>query len=279
MAEDDKELFDSAFEEQAIDTPAPEQAPAQPRDEHGRFAAKAQEQEQSALDEDQEQAPVQQQEPEQKPQGIPSWRLKEEAEAKRAAEERALAAERRMAELERRIEEMGRKPEPEKPTPEIWDDPRAFVQAEISPIQTQMQSAIQQLAKETAIVRHTEAVVTEAERAFMQSMADRTLDPADYNRVVNSQNRYSAAVEWYKRSQTLQKVGNDPEAWLEAEMERRLADPEYQAKVMERIRGTAQQQRPVTQLPPSLNKMTRAGGHPDGDDESDAGLLKSALRR
>lgn len=277
MAEDEKELFDSAFQDEVIDTPEKVEAPeaGQPRDEQGRFAAKAQE----PVEEDIPQQ-AQQSETEQKlEKGIPSFRLKEEADARRAAEERALAAERRMSDLERRIEEMGRKPEPEKPTPEIWDDPRAFVQAELNPIQTQLQTAIQQLAKETAIVRHTEAVVTEAEQAFMRAMQDRTLDPADFNRVVSSQNRYSAAVEWYKRSQTLQKVGNDPDAWLEAEMERRLADPEYQAKVMERIRGTAQQQRPVTQLPPSLNKTTRAGTHPDGEDESDAGLLKSALRR
>lgn len=277
MAEDDKELFESAFQDEApeqVATPEPEIPQERPRDEHGRFAPKAQE-------EAQQPAPVLEK-PEPKTEGIPSWRLKEEAEARRAADERANRLEREMAELRQQVtQQSSKKAEPEQPAPEPWDPGYTeYVQNQAAAaVQSRYEAAIQAMAKETAYARHTEEVVSAAEKAFVEANNSRTLDQADFHRVMNAPNRYSAVVEWHKRQQVFSTVGNDPNAWLEKQLEERLKDPAYQAQLIERIRGTAQPgTRPVTQLPPSLNKATRAAASAE-DDDSDAGLLKSALRR
>lgn len=276
MAEDDKELFESAFQDEApVETPEPEAPQERPRDEHGRFANKAQE-------EAEQPAPLLEK-PEPKTEGIPSWRLKEEAEARRAAEDRASRLDREMAELRQQVAQSSKKAEPEQPAPEPWDPGYTqYVQNQAaSAVEARYETAIQAMAKETAFARHTEDVVTAAEKAFVEANNSRTLDQADFNRVMNAPNRYSAVVDWHKRQQVYSTVGNDPNAWLEKQLDERLKDPAYQAQLIERIRGTAQPQpgtRPVTQLPPSLNRATRAVSSAE-DDDSDAGLLKSALRR
>lgn len=282
MAEDDKELFASAFQDEApepdkVETPEPEQQ-ERPRDEQGRFAPKARE-------ESAEPAKTEPEKPEPKQsEGIPSWRLKEEAEARRAAEERASRVERELAEIRQQLARQEKKAEPEQPAPEPWDTGYTeYVLAQATAkLEERYSQALLSLAKETAIARHTEEVVSAAEKAFIEAAQNRTLDQADFHRVMNAPNRYAAAVEWHKRQQVMNTVGPDPNAWLEKQLEERLKDPAYQAQLLERIRGTAQQesqQRPLTQLPPSLNRATRASPSAEDDDESDAGLLKSALRR
>jgi len=59
-----------------------------------------------------------------------------------------------------------------------------------------------------------------------------------------------------------------------------MKDAAFQSKLLERIRGQAQQRPSATQLPPSLNRATTASAPQDDDDDgTEAGLLKSALRR
>src|SRR5690606_4437628 len=88
-----------------------------PRDEQGRFAPKAQEEPvQQPVNPEPEQQPTEPKQP-----GIPPYRLKEEADARRAAEERASRIEREMAELRQQITQSTKKAEPEQPAPEPWD--------------------------------------------------------------------------------------------------------------------------------------------------------------
>ena len=92
---------------------------------------------------------------------------------------------------------------------------------------------------------------------------------------------YGDIMKWHKKQTIFSTIGDDPEAFVERQIEERLKDPTYQAKVLERIRGTAQS-RPstVTPLPPSINRATSAAAlSGDDEDESEAGLLQSALRR
>jgi C4-dicarboxylate-specific signal transduction histidine kinase len=52
-------------------------------------------------------------------------------------------------------------------------------------------------------------------------MQSQKLDPADYQKVVSSPNRYAAAVQWHKRQQAQAEIGDDPAAFrakLEAEI-------------------------------------------------------------
>lgn len=253
------------------------------RDEHGRFAPKAGEPEVTA------EQPVEG--AEETVGNIPPAALAASRQKAREKEQEADQLRTQLAELRGQVDVLTRqtrqpqvapKVEEAKPTPEIWEDPNGFVQAALSPVQQAIQKQMLAFAKDVAIMRHTEEKVTAAEQAFMQAAQSRTLDPADYDRVLGSQNRYSACVEWHQRQQTLSTVGNDPNAWLEAEIEKRLADPAHQGKFLERIQATASQNatrsNPNVKLPPSLTRLPAGGNAAAEADMSDAGLFSHATR-
>jgi hypothetical protein len=91
----------------------------------------------------------------------------------------------------------------------------------VSPQFQQIQSTLQAIAKDNAITRFTEETVDTAEQAFLSAMQSQKLDPTDYQKVVNSPNRYAAAVQWHKQQLAKQEIGDDPAAYrakLEAEI-------------------------------------------------------------
>lgn len=285
MADDDKELFDSALTDETPEIEAPQvEAPepeAPPRDEHGRFAPKAKEVE--PKEEEAPQPEVKQPEVEQpKSEGIPPWRLKEEADARRAAEERARQYER---DLEAMRQQIAQNKQPEK-VPDIFEDPNAFVdygvRSAVDPVKQEITQLREFYSRREAEREFGADKVKAAYDAIGQGLQSR--DPesiAIYQRAMQSLDPYGEIVRWHQKTTVFSQIGSDPNAWLEKQLEERLKDPAYQAKLMERIRGNVQPaQRPITQLPPSLNKATSAASNEDdGEDNSDAGLLKSALRR
>jgi hypothetical protein len=122
--------------------------------------------------------------------------------------------------------------------------------------------------------------VDAAEQAFLKAMNDRSLDPMEYEQVVQSPNRYDAVVQWHRRTQTFSQVGDDPAAWFEKQLEAKLADPAFQASLMEKVKGVAKPG--AVKLPPSLSKVTSAasnGGSTVDGDMSDASLFAQAMRR
>jgi hypothetical protein len=64
------------------------------------------------------------------------------------------------------------------------------------------------------------------------------------------------------------------------QFEARMADPQFQAKVLEKVRGDAPKRPAVTSLPPSLSKATAAAGNREEPlgDMSDASLFAYAMR-
>lgn len=292
MANDDKDIWESAATElPEQDAPQPEGGQQQPvetpetlRDERGRFAPKA--------DAGNEPAPVQeaqaeQPQPEAKEtsQGIPPWRLREEAEARRAAEERARQIEQDMLALRQQIAQQ--QPQTPETPPDIFEDAAAFVdhrnRAAIDPIKSEVQSLREFYSQRDAVREHGAEKVQAAFTALDQ--AAKSGDPeaqAAVARVKSSLDPFGDIVKWHQKQTIFSTIGPDPEAFIERTLEERLKDPAYQAKLLERIRGSAQA-RPssVTQLPPSLNRATSVApvGAQEDDDDSDAGLLNSALRR
>lgn len=274
MADDDQAIWDSASTETEVVTEAPviETTEQAARDERGRFAAKAEE----------PAVPVTTEQPQPKDtgQGIPPWRLKEEADARRAAEERATNYERMLADLQRQSKE------PKQPVPDIFEDAQGFVDHRtgeaINPVKNEINQLREFYSQRDAIRSHGADKVNAAYQALDQ--AAKTGDPeaqAVVQRVKKSLDPYGEMVGWHQNKTILSEIGNDPNAYVERQLEERLKDPAYQAKVLERIRGAAQA-RPsvVTPLPPSLNRATSAAPPgADGEDDSDAGLLRSALRR
>ncbi len=271
--ENDKDIWDSALTdiEPEVDQveeiqPEPEQPEtiAVARDEHGRFAPKPE--------------PVEAKEqPQPEPErGPPAWRLKEEADARRSAEQRA-------AQLEQQLQQFMRQQEQAKPAPDIFENPGAFVdqgvKTAVDPIKQEIGQLREFYSQREAVREHGAEKVKAAYDWIAQGMQSR--DPermAIYNRAMGSFDPYGEIVSSHAKQSLFEQIGTDPNAYVEKQLEERLKDPAYQAKLLERIRG-ATQARPssITQLPPSLGRVS--GGVPrtaDDDDDSDAGLFRQA---
>ena len=271
--------LDEILAEQESET----QAETQARDDHGRFAPKVEQPEVVA------ETPVEEPEPqpEVEPTRVPQQALHAAREKAREKDAENEQLRRELAELRGQVHaytQQAHKPaetEPPKP-PEYWDDPAGFVQSQISPVQKGVREQLMYNARLVASHVHGAGVVDSAVDEFERLRQTQQLDPAEHHRIMTSPNPFDAAVAWHKRNQTLQRVGSDPDAWLEAEMEKRLADPAYQAKFLEKIKGTAaantSRSNPVTSLPPSLNRLPAGGNVADENDASDAALFSFAMR-
>jgi len=127
------------------------------------------------------------------------------------------------AQWERRIASIleSVKPKQEQAQPDWYENPNAAAQHAIAPQLEQFQAVLNANAKLIAGTKFGDSDVQEAEDAFVQAVQSQTLDPADYHKVVNSPNRYAAAVQWHKRQKAQAEIGDDPAAFrakLEAEI-------------------------------------------------------------
>jgi hypothetical protein len=195
---------------------------------------------------------------------IPSWRLREEAEARRVAEERARTLQARMEQ----IEAHWRQQQGSQQTPSWFEDPQAAMRAALEeynrPILKARHDFEMKMSREMAEYRYGPEAVNLAEKFFMDARAKGILDPLDHERVVSAPNRFSAVVEWYKRLYSLHTVGDDPEAWYRKRRDAELADPKFQAEYLGRIRGDAATRPGMTELPPTLSRSTTAAGNGAG---------------
>ncbi len=216
---------------------------------------------------------------------IPPARLREEAEARRKAE-------RELDELRGRLAAMEERNKPaEKPkAPDFWEDPNAFVQTALSPMEERFQSQVQEMrehfSKQTAVAQHGAEVVKAAEEAVEAAL--RQLPPEQQAQMRAARGKdldpYGEMVKWNKQRMAMQEVGPDPAAYKTRVLEEAMKDPEFQKRVIEAARGQAQQTnntitRPAVSTLPSLSKVG-AVALPDGQDEaSDNELFASITKR
>jgi hypothetical protein len=209
---------------------------------------------------------------------IPPWRLREESEARRVAEERNRQLEERLNQIATHLKQN------EKP-PNFFEDPnkvtQEMIQRSLQPVVEEQRRSMMYLSKMVASQAHGGDKVETAEQAFLEGMKAGSLDPADYERVVTSPNRYDAVVQWHKRQTVLTSVGDDPNAWFEKQLEAKMADPTFQAKMLEKVRGGAATRPGATTLPPSLSRVTAAAANGNGKltqaDMSDENLFSFAM--
>lgn len=216
---------------------------------------------------------------------IPSWRLREEAEARRAAETRAQALERRLIELETHARQAR---EGEK-KPDFFENPdiavRTMLQQALEPIAREFRDGQMYNSRMVANNIHGADKVAEAERAFLEARDNQTLDPVDYERVVQSPNRWDAAVAWHRQQSVRATVGDDPEAYFNARLSERLKDPAFRAELVKQMQGGSGRVPTEVRLPPSLSKATSVADATEGaepertGDMSDASLFDYAFRR
>jgi hypothetical protein len=256
------EIFDNAFTPEAEtpkdEAPVTEVPKTDGRDpETGQFTAKETKETPEAADpKDQKQEEVGQ---------IPSWRLKEEADARRAAESERdkfksdlSAMQQRMAALEK----------PQQQKQEVIDpllDPEGFRKSMQDSFNSELQKITLNNNLAIAHVRHGDtfekaysALLSEGERGNRQLV----------NQLVTSQNPGEAIVRWHKNQETLREVGNDPATYKSKVLEDALKDPAFLTKALEAARASAgQSQAPgAVQLPPSLSRVTGSSNNTDPAD-------------
>lgn len=214
---------------------------------------------------------------------IPAWRLREEAERRRAIEAEA-------AEMRRRIADFERQQEAAKPPPSVFEDEQGFaqhhVQRGLEPIQNkigqfeqQFGQMREQFSQMMAMQRFGSETVQKAYQEMQQAMGSHDPEAAMvYQRMMNgSMDPYGDMVTWYKRRSVVSEVGGDLTAFRkkvsDEALESALKDPAFLQKAVEAARSSA---RPVTRAPqtanvtalPSLNRATAAA---EGDEPEDVG--------
>lgn len=283
------DLLDSAMTDEPVVTQeaatpqAEAQDAGQPRDEQGRFAV--QQAEQSAA----EQAdPAQSQQP---PQGfVPSGRLREEREAREAAERRFQEAQ---AQWQRELQQIrSQLPQPEQPkAPDVFEDPNGFlnhgVRQAIDPIQSQIGQLREFYSQREAVREHGADKVKAAYDWIAEGM--RINDPARssiYQRAMRSMDPYGEIVSEHQKSTIYSQIGNDPQAWFGKTLEERLTtDPNFAAELLQKIQGavqgqnTPQGQNNIINVPPNLRRAPGArAGSAESGDMSNASLLAASMR-
>jgi hypothetical protein len=286
----DKDLYDAAMadepanepEAQATESEPEAETDGQPRDESGRFAPKAGEQPAAAV------TPPAAQQPNDADSGqIPAWRLREEAENRRAAEARAQQFERELVELRRNPPKAAEQPKPEtKPDPLL--DPEGyeaylerkvearFAQAEQNRIKERGEASLQ-AARES----NTELFDKAYAEVQRRGNAGDTLTLA---RISQARDPGKELLSWYREQETVREVGGDPAAYRTRILDEALKDPAYQAKVIAAIRAqqapqnvNGNRQPSPVRIPPSLASVTPSGAALSADDDvSDEGIWNSA---
>lgn len=283
----DEELFNSAMTEAAPEIEAPAEPEVidggQSRDEHGRFAAKA-ENEPEATSDPEAAAPQTAKDEAH----VPSWRLREVNDAREAAERRAREIEdryqRELADLRSRL------PKQEAQTaPDLYEDPNGFVghnvRQAVDPIKSEIGQMREYFSRRDAEREHGAEKVQAAFAWLEEGSASR--DPerfAIYQKAMQSMHPYGEIVKAHQERQVLQQIGSDPQKWFETSLEQKLqSDPQFAASLLQKIqqtaRGAPQQQGSTVRLPPSLNRIASAQSAADASgDMSDASLFENAMR-
>jgi hypothetical protein len=268
----------------------------QPRDEAGRFAANElpthghviDGKVLDARDAETQHPNAEEQQPhtEAKPNGgVPVKAVQEEREKRQAAQAEAEALRRELAELRgmvmARQQPAAAHPQQEQKPASLWDDPDAYLQSQLTPVQREMQETREMLWEIQASSRHGAEKVEAAKKAAEASTPEEKA--ALHRQLMAGGNPFDNLVKWHQQNQVMSRIGNDPDAWLQQEIERRLNDPAEQAKILERIRTGAaantSRSQPATNLPPSLNRLPAGGNQPADTDMSDGALFNFATSR
>ena len=257
----------------------------QPRDEHGRFAPKAE----VAAEEPAPQVGVKEPEPKDDEGRVPSWRLRELRESREAAERKAeeysrqsYAQQQQLVALQRQLADL-QKPKAE--PVDFFQNPDGAIDQRLSPLEERYARLESQMRLNTsravAIATHGVKAVSEMEEAVEQASRQHHPELSSLAAQMRaSDDPVNVAMQWHKRNKMMDVTGGDPDAYRQRVADELLKDPAFQAKVIEAARGP-QGSRPNIQLPPSLSRIPGSAPDHSSDDSdmSDAGLFRQAIRR
>lgn len=144
--------------------------------------------------------------------------------------------------------------------PDWFENPTEAARYAVAPQFNQFEQMMHANARIVAEGRFGDDKVKAAEEAFLAAHRSGSLDPADYQRIVNSPNRYAAAVQWQQRQEALREIGDDPAAFREKVRAEVLAELQKNGG---QAQQPSQQASPAPVMPSNLaaarNVGTRAG--------------------
>jgi hypothetical protein len=212
---------------------------------------------------------------------VPSWRLKEITEERRAAQaERDAFKQQRdqlafeQQEFRRRLAQLEKPPEqPTEPDPLL--NPREY------------REFMERRFEERLVNERREMSLQSAKRTYKEEFdqayeaAQKFVDPALRARMQHSSDPGETLIGWFRELKIRAEVGNDPAAYRKKVGDEMLKDPEFRKRAMEAWRTEAQgnqhSERPM--LAPSLNGISRSAAalRASQADLSDDALWDSTL--
>jgi hypothetical protein len=269
---DEQSLFDQAVSDEPVEAQAADVAEVQTetepvRDEAGRFAKVEEEKpvleaEKPAVDDN---APQ-----------VPSWRVREINDEKRALADRLTALE---TERNEWLAERQRLTASEKPVVQekaVKPDPLLDPDGYASAVREEVRQEMLADRRETSLANAHKQYKGEFEEAY--AAAQKQVDPALRARMQQSRDPGETLMEWHREQKTRAEVGNDLNAYKQKHRDELMKDPEFRKAAMEAWRNETPQTngRPRVDLPPSLNGTSRSNSllRPGDGDVSDAELFQ-----
>lgn len=199
--------------------------------------------------------------------GVPSGRLREEAQRRQAAETRERELQSKLDQLQGRLDQFERtqrqpqRQEQDAPKePDMFADPEGWARNQEARLTQQFEE------------RRINASFADAEEEhgdkFRTAFGDlqKTGNPDLVRAVVGSHNPGKTLMRWHQQQALLSEIGNDPAAYRDKVRQELLSDPEVRKAVIsgarnDAMRGEGGQPRTQVRLPPSLNSATGGTSH------------------
>lgn len=175
---------------------------------------------------------------------IPITALLDEREKRQQAAKEA-------EELRRKLDEIQRAQEPKAKEPDFYEDPEGRLARERQEMQKALFNERLNISEALARQAHGDELVSAAQVAFAEEAGRNPFLREELQRQANP---YGFVVQWHKRQSVLSKLGDDPEAYIEAQVQARLAAMQQQAQPV--------QSRPAAP-PPSLASAPGSGAQKD----------------
>lgn len=243
------------------------------RDEKGKFVSKAPEETSPVVEPASAEPPVETKPEDKTPERIPLAEYLSEREKRQNEQRQREALQQQLFQLQ---QELRAKTAPAPEPVDIFADPQGWEKSFEERILAKQRELEGNFSLRMAKFNHKEKF-DEAWKA----MVERTQNGDDSVRqqVINSPDPGETLVNWYKREETINLVGDNPETFAQRILDEALENPEFLAKAIEKAKGKAATQPTQVHLPPSLNKGTASVGKTDAGDVSDAGLWQSVWQR
>jgi hypothetical protein len=282
LSVDDKDVFAAALSDQPpaeSEKPSEEPKPEgdRPRDEQGRFIPKAADAETPQPAPEQAAEPSKA-EPEAKAspeEAIPSWRLREETQRRREAEERLAAASAQLQQfLNQARQQQQRQPEP---LPDLIEQPEAYARA----IEQRLTQQFEQRDIARSLHRADRQYGEEFRQAYEAFNSPQYAnDEHLLQRVRNSYDQGEAILAWHREQTALREIGPDPSAYRQKLRSELMQDAEFRKEFMASMRAEATQKpSSVTSLPNLARAPGSASGPRDDWPTTDAEIFAEVTRR